>query len=128
MFVKIIFFHQVEHIAASSGLWATQSIWIGEYVFFFFRFWPGVRLINDAFLLACRFAALLCECHLQIHGYIAEWHCSWVELNSTVCDLPLWAKQLGDQFIGKTLLATWSSQVAIWHLRSCTNIMSKVAS
>ena len=49
------------------------------------------------------------------------------ELKSTVCDLPQWAKQQGCPFIGKTLLAAWSSLCGMWHLRSYTNIIIKAA-
>ena len=34
------------------------------------------------------------------------------KLKSTVCNLPLWAKQQGYQFTGKTLLTAWSSLTA----------------
>ena len=40
----------------------------------------------------------------------------WVEKNSTVCSLPLWAKQQGYQFIRKTPPAAWLSLCSKWHL------------
>ena len=62
-----------------------------------------------------------------------ERHRSRVELKSTVCDLPRWAKRqgpkpMGYRFIGKTLLAALSSPCGKWRLRSCTNIIIKAAS
>ena len=43
---------------------------------------------------------------------------NWIQLSA----MPLPAKQRGYRFIGLTLLATWSSWVAMWCLPSCTNI------
>ena len=59
---------------------------------------------------------------LSSHAALAR-----VELKSTVCDLPQWAKQQGYRFIGKTLLATRSSLCGKWRLRSSTNIIIKAA-
>ena len=58
-------------------------------------------------------------------GFITERHRSQDEYNSTVCDLPRWAKRQGYRSIGKTLLAAWSSICDKWRLSSCTNIIIK---
>ena len=57
-------------------------------------------------ITTCRFmvAALSSNAALAI----IEWHCFQVELNSTVCNLPRWAKQQGHWFIAKMLLAAWT--------------------
>ena len=91
-------------------------------------------LVSD-YLAVPHFATTLCDHRLLFHGLqlsattlhwlITEQYCSQVELKSTVCKLPQWAKQQGYQFIGKTLLATWSSLCSKWLLRSCTNIIIK---
>ena len=59
-------------------------------------------------------------------GLIAEQHRSWVEFNSTVCDLPLWTKLWGNHFIGKTLLAAWLSRCGT--LPVVQNVTIKAAS
>ena len=60
-------------------------------------------------------------------GSITKWHRSQVEKNSTVCDLPRWAKRQGYRLIGLTLLAARSSLCGKWRLHSWTNIVIKVA-
>ena len=53
---------------------------------------------------ACSFmVALPCCTFFLVHRRAVSLPSS--ELNLTLCDLPLWAKWHGDQFIGKTLLA-----------------------
>ena len=52
---------------------------------------------------------------LQLSVVMLPNHRSWVELKSTVCNLPCWAKRQGYRFIGKMLLAA----------RSYTNTSSK---
>ena len=59
---------------------------------------------------------------------ITERHRCRVELKSTVYYLPWWAKQEGYRFIGKTLLAAWSSLCGKWRLRSYTNVIIKATS
>ena len=80
---------------------------------------------------ACPFAAILPDHHLPRYGYssyrsrhfwhISEQHHSRLELTSTLCNLPQWAKWQGYQFIGKIILGQWSSLCSKWS--SCTNII-----
>ena len=51
---------------------------------------------------------------LTLLWLITEQRHSKVELNSTVCNLLRWAKRQGYRFIGKTLLAAWSSFCSKW--------------
>ena len=58
------------------------------------------HVCNAGFRLVCRFAAMSRDHHLLFHGLqlsaamplwlITERHRSWIELKSTVCDLPRW--------------------------------------
>ena len=90
--------------------------------------------LDAVFIRACR----LMLCHFSLPTYRAccfmikalqhhryqltpERHCSRVEQNSIVCNLPLWPKRQGYQIIGKVLLAVWSFLSILLRLLSCTN-------
>ena len=100
------------------GFERTPNKWL-----FFFLTYP-----NAGFRLACRFAAvprdhrlLFQSCSSQRQRHFGFYHRaaslpSWID--STVCDLPRWAKGQGYRSIGLTLLAAWSSLCGKWRLRS----------
>ena len=77
-------------------------------------------------IITCCFRVAALSGHAAL-AFSPSGNCSRVEKNSTVCDLPRWAKWQGYWSIGKTLLAAWSSLCGKWRLRSCTNIIIKAA-
>ena len=89
-------------------------------------FIPARRLPLHCVITACRF--MVTAIAAKPLWLIAERHCSQDELKSTVCGLLWWARRWGYRFIGKMLLAAWSSLCGKWHLRSCKNIIIKAAS
>ena len=136
--------------ASVFGFWLT----VGENIDFVTQYLAKNRIRGDAlkshlayllimsvygslcwFQTSCHFAAtprghhlLFQSCssqQLRHFDFITERHRSRVEWNSTVCNLPPWARRQGYRSIGKMLLAAcpWSSLCGKWRLRSCTNII-----
>ena len=132
-------------------LWVYQTIALQCNLLFFkkkkWQFWNrsqnvlnfglGCPTLNACFRLACCLTlcygtwSLLQSQQLTVAmplWLITEQHCLWVELKSTVWDLPWRAK------ISRRCLplghpsATRSSLCGKWQLRSCTNIIIKAAS
>ena len=97
-------------------------------------YWPSrmeVSYCTSGFGTECMIS--LCQAHKLLAAMplwlISERHHSLIELQSTVCSLPRWAKlKKGYWFVGMTLLAAWSSLYSKWCLRSCTNIIIKAVS